>query len=105
MNDSKEISLMTEAIREAVPTEQIYLFGSFAYGSPKADSDYDFYVVLPNDSVRPTEAIRRIYKALHKVKDRRSVDVLALTKERFDDRRRLLTLEKKVADEGILVYG
>jgi predicted nucleotidyltransferase len=26
--------------------EKIYLFGSYAYGTPHKDSDYDFFVVL-----------------------------------------------------------
>ena len=90
-------------IRDAVAVERIYLFGSYAYGTPDANSDYDFYVVL-SDEAKPHEAISTIYHALHRMKDRASVDILALSAERFDDRKRLLTLERKVANEGVLLY-
>jgi predicted nucleotidyltransferase len=29
--------------------EKIILFGSYAYGVPKEDSDYDFYIILKDD--------------------------------------------------------
>jgi predicted nucleotidyltransferase len=38
---SREIERIAETIRQAVPAEKIYLFGSYAYGKPHKDSDYD----------------------------------------------------------------
>jgi predicted nucleotidyltransferase len=105
MTVNDEIKRMAEIIKDTVPADRIYLFGSFAYGAPTNGSDYDFYVVLPDDSMKPSEAMRNIYRALHKLRDRRSVDIMALPKTRFDDRKKLMTLEKKVAEEGVLLYG
>jgi predicted nucleotidyltransferase len=41
-----ELDNLTQIIVNTVPVEQVYLFGSYAYGTPNEDSDYDFYVVL-----------------------------------------------------------
>ena len=41
-----ELDKLKELIVNAVPVEQIYLFGSYAYGTPHRDSDIDLYVVL-----------------------------------------------------------
>jgi predicted nucleotidyltransferase len=41
-----ELDKLKELIINAVPVEQIYLFGSYAYGTPHKDSDLDLYVVL-----------------------------------------------------------
>jgi predicted nucleotidyltransferase len=100
----QEIVDMVDIIKDTVPAERVYLFGSYAYGMPHENSDYDFYVVLSDDSIRPHDAIRQIHHALSDPQRRMPIDVLALSAERFDDRKQLLTLEKKVANEGILLY-
>jgi predicted nucleotidyltransferase len=46
-----ELRELQEKIVNAVPVERLYLFGSYATGSQNEDSDYDFYVVLPNDGL------------------------------------------------------
>ncbi|MCL1873413.1 MAG: nucleotidyltransferase domain-containing protein [Clostridiales bacterium] len=43
---NQEIINITEAIKQAVTAEKIYLFGSYAYGTPSKYSDYDFFVVI-----------------------------------------------------------
>jgi predicted nucleotidyltransferase len=45
-----ELNKLTELIVNAIPVEQIYLFGSYAYGTPHKDSDLDLYVVLRRTS-------------------------------------------------------
>jgi predicted nucleotidyltransferase len=60
-----QIDLIKNIIVETLPVEQIYLFGSYAYGTPHKDSDLDFYVVL-NDEVqlRDIDAVIKIRKAI-----------------------------------------
>ena len=102
--------VMTDEIREirdtivnAVPAEKIYLFGSYAYGNPNEDSDYDFYVVIPNDSMRPIDAIGSIYMAMCGMK-RRPADILAGTTEIFERRSKQTTLERTIANDGVVIY-
>jgi predicted nucleotidyltransferase len=44
-----ELNQIKQIILNTVKTESIYLFGSHAYGAPTADSDFDLYVVIPDD--------------------------------------------------------
>ena len=48
-----EIYKIKDKILNTVKVSKIYLFGSYARGTQTPQSDYDFYVVVPNDSMRP----------------------------------------------------
>ena len=53
--------LLGEVVRQlvnALQPEQIYLFGSRARGDSQVDSDYDFMVVLPDDTEMVLSGIR-----------------------------------------------
>jgi predicted nucleotidyltransferase len=102
---NQEIRSITEAIKSAIPVERIYLFGSYAYGTPNEHSDYDFYVVIPNDVLRPLEAVQKARKALIPINRKTAVDILADYQNSFDARKQYNTLEKKVYEEGVLLYG
>lgn len=104
MTISKEILNITEAIKNAVPAEKIYLFGSYAYGTPNKDSDYDFFVVIPDGDLRPLEAMKQARRSLRALDRKTPVDILADYKSRFDDRKNFNTLERKIANEGVVLY-
>ena len=101
---SQEIINIAEAIRQAVPAERIYLFGSHAYGTPDKDSDYDLFVVIPDGELRPLEAAQKARRALSTINRVTPVDILADYRSRFDERKLLNTLERKVWNEGVLLY-
>ena len=104
MRINQEILDITEAIKRAVPAERIYLFGSHAYGTPNEDSDYDFFVLLPDDGIKPLDAAQSAHRALIRVNQRTPVDILADYRSRFEDRKKLNTLERKIAREGVVLY-
>lgn len=104
METNREILNITEAIKNAIPVERIYLFGSYAYGAPNKDSDYDFFVVIPNGGLRPLEAIQKARIALIPIERETPVDILADYQSRFDDRKQYNTLEKKIFQEGVVLY-
>ena len=101
---SADLSTITERIINSVPIEKLYLFGSYANGTPNEDSDYDFYMVIPNNVMRPLDAINAAYLAMRGLK-RKPVDILAGTEETFLRRSEGVTLERKIAREGIVLYG
>jgi predicted nucleotidyltransferase len=101
---NQEILEISKAIRSAVPVERIYLFGSYAYGEPDADSDFDFFMVLPDAGIKPLDAMRQARFALTTLDRRAPVDILADYKSRFDERSKLNTLEQKIYREGVLLY-
>ena len=97
-----EIIKIKDIIVKTVPTEKVYLFGSYAYGTPNEDSDYDFYVVIPDGGKRPIEAIQDIYCTMRGIK--KPVDILAGTTEVFDRRSKGPTIERVIAREGVVLY-
>ncbi len=49
----EELSHICQIIAETVDAEKIYLFGSYAYGTPSRDSDYDLCVLVSDMALRP----------------------------------------------------
>ena len=100
-----ELDTLKDIIINTVPVEQIYLFGSYAYGTQNKDSDLDLYVVFKDDmEMRELDAITTILEAIDPVKNM-PMDILGLKQKRFDDRRIYATLERKIAREGVKLYG
>lgn len=101
--DKKELNQIIHAISGVVEAEEIYLFGSFAYGTPTKDSDFDLYVVLAGDTNRPLQAIQKMNMAIARM-DIRSVDILAEESKRFHEKCKAMTLERTVRDKGVKLY-
>ncbi|MCD8220621.1 MAG: nucleotidyltransferase domain-containing protein [Clostridiales bacterium] len=99
-----EIIAIKDKICSTVFPKQVYLFGSFARGSYTDDSDYDFYVVVPDDAGDKIELSQRAYKSLRGIR-KRPVDIVVGYETSFNDRAQNNTLERVVKQEGILLYG
>jgi predicted nucleotidyltransferase len=101
---SNELEQIKQIILNAVKTDSIYLFGSHAYGTPTADSDFDLYVVIPDDGIRPVEAMQIIGGALYK-EQKKPIDILVSRTSDFQQRKLLPTIERTVARDGVRLYG
>jgi len=100
-----ELNILKELIINTIPVEQIYLFGSYAYGKPRKDSDLDLYVVLKDDlPMRDLDAGLQIALAIARKKSM-PVDIIAKNKKDFLGRLSDLTLEHIVNRDGVLIYG
>jgi predicted nucleotidyltransferase len=99
-----QLNTITDTIVNTVPVNQIYLFGSYAYGTPKDDSDLDLYVIVPDNTGREIDIAIDIKKAIRK-RELMPVDLLVSTISRFNDRITAPTLERRVHEQGRLVYG
>jgi predicted nucleotidyltransferase len=100
-----ELDTLTGIIINTVPVERIYLFGSYAYGTPHKDSDLDLYVVLKDDAqMRMIDAAIQINLAIGR-KQSMPVDVITNTLNRYQERAELPTLERTIARQGIKIYG
>ena len=98
-----DMDKICEVICAAVPAVRIYLFGSYAYGTPHKDSDYDIYVVLEDDGPRPLDAMVEIRRAIPNDMNM-PMDILALKENRFNYRLGAPTLENTVFERGVLLY-
>ena len=93
----EELSHICQIIAETVDAEKIYLFGSYAYGTPSRDSDYDLCVLVSDMALRPADAVKRIRRALFMVQDT-PLDVIVYQRQAQP------SLERKIAIEGVVLY-
>lgn len=100
-----EILAIKERLQGAIAPTRIYLFGSFATGNHHADSDYDFYLVVPDDAGDRIALSQKAYRSLRGMRDRRPVDIVVNYESSFAQRQKLPTLERTVAKEGVLLHG
>ena len=98
-----ELSDICRIIDATVDTEKIYLFGSYAYGTPTDDSDYDLCVIIPENSMRPADAIKAIRRALLPLQTM-SLDILVYRADTFFRRAQGATMERKIKRDGIPLY-
>ena len=83
---------------------QIYMFGSFAYGSPTADSDIDLLVVV-RDGIDPIKVMREAKRGIQNKKV--PIDILVINDTDFVERSKpdRVTLQREIKNRGVLVYG
>lgn len=99
-----EIEMIKDKLVEQLNPVGVYLFGSFANGTARADSDFDFYIVV-NDNETDLHAVATsALKAIRHLKQR-PVDILVGTKSRFEERKNQYTVENEVFRKGVLLYG
>jgi predicted nucleotidyltransferase len=100
-----ELETLKTIIINTVPVEQIYLFGSYAYGTPHKDSDLDLYVVLKDEvEMRLIDAVTKIRLAIARKKTM-PVDIITNKLSSYNERIQLPTIERTIANEGIKIYG
>lgn len=98
--------LLAEITRRLVAEfqpEQIYLFGSHAWGQPTDDSDVDLMVIVTANDQRPIERMTRARRALSGLRGPK--DILVKTRAEFDRFSGVIaSLEAKVLREGRELY-
>ena len=90
-------------IKELSPLK-IYLFGSFANGTATADSDFDFYIIVKDDSKNLVDLTAEAYKSIRSVRSR-AVDIVIGTESRFENRKNMAGIENEVMNKGVLLYA
>ena len=100
----EELSTVIQAIASNTKIETIFLFGSWAYGEPKENSDLDIYLVIPDNDVDIFDLNAEIRFALYK-KLSLPLDLVIAKKSIFERRSKALTLESIIAKQGVRIYG
>ncbi|MDR0935824.1 MAG: nucleotidyltransferase domain-containing protein [Oscillospiraceae bacterium] len=102
----EKLNIIKESVLSVVPdTEAIYLFGSYAYGTPHKDSDLDICVIVP-DSVEARELDLEVdigsafWNKLHF-----PTDLLVKKSSVFAHRILGPTLDKVISNRGVQFYG
>ena len=84
--------------------EEIYLFGSHAWGTPNEDSDVDLMVIVPSSDERPIRRDQRAQKCLGRLPV--AADVLVRTRGEVNRYKHLrASLFHQVLNQGQKLYG
>jgi predicted nucleotidyltransferase len=104
---STESEVLPEIVRRLVAEfdpEQIFLFGSRAWGQPAPDSDYDLMVILTESLDRPAQRAFRAHRCLSKLGIAK--DVIVSTRQEFDRFTGVASsLESEILERGKVLYG
>ena len=98
-----QLDTICRIILDTVEAEKIYLFGSYAYGTPNKDSDFDIYVVIPDGSANPFDVMTNIRVAIPN-NFGMPLDIIADYASRFNWYKDKPTLQRKMIREGVLLY-
>jgi len=99
------LARIKDTILKTTDCENIYLFGSRAYGTARKDSDYDFFVVLKDDIENKYPILEQISLNIAKAKFNMPIDVLAEKKCFFEERSGFASIERKIKRDGVLLYA
>ena len=101
-----EIREMTRRFVEALHPAKVILFGSYAKDTYRDDSDYDFYIIMPDDTDKNMiDATAEAYLSLWDMHERKPVDILMNKQSHYNYRKDALTMERIVDREGVVLYG
>jgi predicted nucleotidyltransferase len=100
----KELDSVVDKIKNKISVNKIILFGSYAEGSPRIDSDIDLCVIT-DDKRRKIEIIWDIQESIYKTA-KHTVDILVYKPDEFLYRAdSVATIEKTISNKGVVIYG
>ena len=93
-----------EQLKAEFQPEEIYLFGSHAWGTPDDDSDVDLMVIVPDSDERSIKRMQRAHRCLRGIGFAK--DVLVPTRTQVDRYKHLrASLFHQVLAKGRKLYG
>lgn len=102
--DDTLLQTATQRLVAEFQPEQIWLYGSHAWGNPHDDSDVDLLVVLRHSDETPIHRSQRAHRCLRGL--RMPKDVLVETRQEVDRVKGLKTsLENIILTRGRRLYG
>jgi predicted nucleotidyltransferase len=98
------LQIVIDRLKAEFQPEEIYLFGSHAWGTPDEDSDVDLMVIVPSSDERPIRRDQRAQKCLGRLA--LPADVLVRTRGEVDRYKHLrASLFHQVLNQGRKLYG
>ncbi|MBU3105887.1 nucleotidyltransferase domain-containing protein [Clostridium gasigenes] len=100
-----ELDNLLKEINEVSQINSIYLFGSYAYGTPNDESDLDICIITDDKSKGKLEIMKTIRKAMAKVAIM-PIDILVYYSDEFSERaKRNYTMKNEILLQGVKIYG
>ena len=102
--DEGLLETATQRLVAEFQPEQVWLYGSHAWGIPHDDSDVDLLVVVPDSDETPIRRSQRAHRCLRGL--RMPKDILVETRQEIDRVKRFKTsLENIILTRGRRLYG
>ena len=102
--DDALLQTVTQRLVAEFQPEQVWLYGSHAWGHPHEDSDVDLLVVVRESDETPIRRAQRAHRCLRGL--RMPKDVLVETRQEVDRVKGLKTsLENAILSRGRRLYG
>jgi predicted nucleotidyltransferase len=102
--DDDLLRTVTQRLVAEFQPDQVWLYGSHAWGHPHEDSDVDLFVVVPHSDETPIRRSQRAHRCLRGL--RMPKDVLVETRQEVDRVKELKTsLENTILSRGRRLYG
>jgi predicted nucleotidyltransferase len=102
--DNSLLQVATQRLVAEFQPDQIWLYGSHAWGNPHEDSDVDLLVVLPHSEETPIRRSQRAHRCLRGLQMPK--DVLVETRQEIERVKPLETsLENEILNRGRKLYG
>ena len=103
MSIQNDLNAIVREINLILPQARVFLFGSYATGTQRDDSDIDLCVVVPKLHARPMEMIYTIRTAITD-KTELPIDILLFTNDEFERKSKMKpTIQYTITQEGILL--
>ena len=90
MYTESDFKKITEIFRENIKElNQLILFGSYAWGSPDAESDIDLYVVtkddyMPSSWAEKRDIVRKVSRQILPLRQKYAIDLLVHTRAMYN---------------------
>jgi len=100
-----DLNAIVHKINSILPEAKVYLFGSYATRTQRADSDIDLCIVAPEYHERRMQVLYSLRVAIRGI-SKLPIDILAFTDAEFEHRSKMKpTIQYTIAKEGILLNG
>jgi len=105
MEDKNQIlQLIKDSVKATAPGAILILYGSYARGDYRSDSDIDLLVLLNKDQITRDEEIKIKYPLYHIEFDKGIIiSPLVLSKKTWETRHRISPFYQNVTREGIVL--
>jgi uncharacterized protein len=105
MISKKQLTELANTLSKKFNTKKIFVFGSYAYGAPNIESDIDLCIITDLGEKRKIDLLRDIRREINFL-FKYPLDILLYDDKEFTTRAlHQNTLEYKILNQGILIYG
>lgn len=98
---TNEIRMFLRKVKKKFAPSKVILFGSRARGDYLIDSDYDLLIV--SDKFSKYDWHQRMVEVIKLTEGKFSLDVICLTEEEFEKRKKELSIVNEAVKEGVVL--